>query len=249
MVINKEKKRVYLSLLYFLFLFVNPVIFSSGIIFYLIHQAALLVNIEPFYWIVFFAGSVVSMAFALTPTTFIALLSGYFLQWNAVLGVVPAYLLASILGFFIAGFIDQGALIHYVSGRKKVAIFLQRLKQREFSFIILSRLSPVLPFAMMNFVLSAMKVRLKTYMIAGFLGMLPRTLLFIWVGSMAHDIQEAMASSRENALVHAFAVSLVILSIAGIIYLIGRSLQKDADQSNSVNDLSGGLKSSPNSSK
>lgn len=249
MVNNKEKKRAYYSLFYFLFLVVNPVVFSSGLMFYLIHQTVIIEEINSLYWIVFFAGSIVSMAFALTPTTFVALLGGYFLQWNAVLMVVPAYLTASILGFYVAGLIDQGVLLGYVSGKKKVAIFLQRLKKKEFLFIILSRLSPVLPFAMMNFVLSAMKVRLKTYVLAGFLGMLPRTLLFIWVGSMAHSIQEAMVSSRENVWLQVFTVSLIILSVIGLLYLTGRSLQKDVNQSSSVNDLSGGLKSSPNNSK
>ena len=227
MVTNKETKRISYSLLYFLFLIAAPVIFSSGLMFYLIHRAEILVDRNVFYWTVFFAGAIVTMAFALTPTTFIALLGGYFLQWNAVFLVIPAYLVASILGFYAAGFIDQGALIHYVSGKKKVAFFLQRLRQREFLFIILSRLSPVLPFAMMNFVLSAMKVRLRTYMIAGFLGMLPRTLLFIWVGSMAYDIQDAMVSSSENTLNQVLVIFLIVLSVGGIIYLIGRSLQKD----------------------
>lgn len=223
----KVNKRVYLSSLYFLFLVANPILFSGGLVYYLLYHAGDLLDMGLSIWMIAFVGSIVSMAFALTPTTFIALLSGYLLHANAVLLVVPSYLAASLLGFYVARRVDQGSIIEYVSNREKVAVFLQRLKRREFMFVILSRLSPVLPFAMMNFVLSAMQVRLRTYMVAGFLGMLPRTILFIWVGSMARDLHEAMEYSRESVWTKVFVIVLVVLSVTGFIYIIARSLQKD----------------------
>ena len=44
--------------------------------------------------------------------------------------------------------------------------------------MILVRLSPVLPFSIMNLLMPALNIRLSVFLLAGFVGMLPRTLFF-----------------------------------------------------------------------
>lgn len=168
-------------------------------------------------WLLFYLGTSLSMALALTPTTFIALISGYFLGWQATPYMLVAYLLASGLGYSLARLADKGKLGHAIEQIPKVKEFIHAINQKQFTFIILCRISPVLPFAIMNVVLSIMRVSFFQFLWAGFLGMLPRTLLFLWIGSTASMLREAVEGGQNNINQIAFLV-LLLLSIAGFYF-------------------------------
>lgn len=218
--------RTSFSLLYLIFLGVFPVLFSSLTLFYVYQYGELLLSFSYLEWSLIFLCSSLTMAFALTPTTLVALCSGYFLGATAIWFVIPAYLLASIIGFFSARFIDGGSLLKAVSQKPKAKNFVQNLNQKSFGFVVLSRLSPVLPFALMNFVLAALKVPFRTFMLAGFIGMLPRTLLFIWVGSEAKNLAEAIAQPEQNNFIRWVVIALIIGSVLGLSYVVGRAMKK-----------------------
>src|SRR5690606_19511306 len=59
-------------------------------------------------WLFFFTVAIVTMALAMTPTTFVALISGFFLSWSAIPFMLISYLSASALGYFLAKYIDRG---------------------------------------------------------------------------------------------------------------------------------------------
>lgn len=218
--------RTSFSIVYLIFLSVFPVLFSSFSAYYLYEYQAVLNTFSYTDWIILFICTGFTMAFALTPTTFVAICSGYFLNEEAVFFVIPSYLLASIIGYYASKLIDQGNLLEQLSQKEKVKSFIHNLKKKAFSFVILSRISPVLPFALMNFVLAALKVRLRIFILAGFIGMLPRTLLFIWVGSQAKGLVDALNNPNESYLAQLSVIVLVVISVLGISYIIGKSIQK-----------------------
>ncbi len=51
--------------------------------------------------------------------------------------------------------------------------------------VLLLRLSPVLPFGLLNYALGLTSIRLRDYVVASAVGMLPGTLLYTYVGSAA----------------------------------------------------------------
>ena len=95
-------------------------------------------------WTIVYVFACFTMAFALTPTTFVALLSGYFLGWIAFFPLAISYWVASLIGFSIANKIDDGRLSAYIQQKPKVQALLQNLQTNEFKIIFLARLSPVL---------------------------------------------------------------------------------------------------------
>jgi uncharacterized membrane protein YdjX (TVP38/TMEM64 family) len=218
--------RTSFSIIYLIFLSVFPVLFSSFSAFYLYKYQDLLYTFDYIDWSILFVCTSFTMALALTPTTFIAICSGYFLNDKAMYFVIPAYLLASIIGFYSSRLIDQGNLLQQVSKKQKVKDFIYNLKTKSFSFVVLSRISPIFPFALMNFVLAALKIRLRTFVLAGFIGMLPRTLLFIWVGSQAKGLVDAINNPNKSYLAQLSVIILVVASVFGFIYLISRSIRR-----------------------
>jgi len=215
------------SLIYLLLLVLVPLLFTSGVIVFFIEKEALFKSMRINGWLIFYLLSVFTMAFSLTPTTFIALSGGFFLGWEAVWFVIPSYLIASAIGYGTAGLIDKGKLLRSLSETEKVQHFIQKLDKRQFMLIFLSRLSPALPFALMNFVLSALRTNFPTFLLAGFWGMLPRTVLSIWIGLKAKQISQLTNNPNEGIWGQLLLITLVAASILGILYIIGKAMQKN----------------------
>ena len=51
----------------------------------------------------------------------------------------------------------------------------------------LTRLSPVFPFNLLNYAYGVTKVSLKDFFFASWIGMMPGTVLFVYIGSLAGD--------------------------------------------------------------
>jgi uncharacterized membrane protein YdjX (TVP38/TMEM64 family) len=160
------------------------------------------------------------MALGLTPTTFIALLSGYFLGIKAIPFVILSYFVASIIGYYLAKKMDQGKFMSSLQGIPGITNIVGNLKKKEVSVIILARISPALPFAMMNMLLSYLRADFKKFLWAGFAGMLPRTLLFIWIGSQGDNIRALLQNSSDDKLVKISFILLLLVSVLGLFYII-----------------------------
>lgn len=213
---------------YMLLLFVLPFFSSSVILYFTVQHEGDINNFQALHWLVFYLLSCLTMAFALTHTTFIALLSGYFLGWWSFIFIVPAYLFASLIGYLTASKIDHGKLMHILNEKKGVQAIRKNLKESEFKVIFFARLSPVLPFAVMNALLAVLKADLKIYLYAGFAGMLPRTLLFTWTGSQAREIRQLLENPHQDNLVRISFIILLAVSFWGLYYFIRKSF-KSAD--------------------
>ncbi len=57
-----------------------------------------------------------------------------------------------------------------------------------FVIVLLARLSPLIPYNLLNYALSVTSVRLRDYMSATWLGMLPVTVLYVYMGSLANGL-------------------------------------------------------------
>jgi uncharacterized membrane protein YdjX (TVP38/TMEM64 family) len=179
------------------------------------------------YSLVFFMATTFTMAILLTPTTFIASLSGFLFGLSSLLYVVPAYLLASLLGYALGNYLDRGRLLKSMVEVDNKQLLKNTVDSNPFWFVILCRLSPVLPFGLMNLMLPAFGVKVKEFVTAGTLGMLPRTILFVWLGSVAQDLVEVFQGS-EDGLGFKFYLTavLVLVSSLGLLFLFKRKLKQ-----------------------
>jgi uncharacterized membrane protein YdjX (TVP38/TMEM64 family) len=160
-------------------------------------------------WGLLFLLSAVTMSLAITPTTYIALVSGYFVGFWGILPLVLAYQSASVIGFFLAKKMDRGFIEQMTKKHPKAAGMINQVEKNQFLLAILSRLSPALPFALMNVVLSASQIRLTHFFWGGLIGMLPRSIFFILVGIQASKLSDAF--SEQGNLYITIIISLVVL--------------------------------------
>jgi uncharacterized membrane protein YdjX (TVP38/TMEM64 family) len=157
---------------------------------------------------------------AFTPPTLLALIFGYFIGWHAVLPVFAMNMVAIFLVNIITKLIDREEFKSYLSDNKKVSAILENIRREELKIIFFTKLSPVLPFALTNFVFALSGAKLKNILLGGFLGMIPRTALAIWTGSQAKEIRRLLANPNEGNLQKILIIVLIILSVGGILYLV-----------------------------
>ena len=201
-----------------LWMSVVPILSSLFISSYVLLHEGFLGNFQIIDWVVFYAISVVTMAFAITPTTFICLLSGFFIGFSGLIPIVIAYQTASAVGFYLSNTLNNSFIETVKLKYPKAGLLLNNVSNNQLSLTFLSRLSPALPFAIMNIVLSVAGIRFKHFFWGGLIGMLPRTVFFVWIGIQASNLTEAL-DSKMNLVLFVFISFLVI---AVMVIILGR---------------------------
>ncbi|MFD2246046.1 TVP38/TMEM64 family protein [Pontibacter ruber] len=219
----RENASTFVSML---LLVVVPVVVSSTIALVLYQYQGLLQNLQWWEMLLYFAAVSVTMAFALTPTTFVALVSGFYLSWTLFPGLIVSYGIAALVGYSVARLIDHGKMMSFLNRFEKALFLMQELRQQSWSLIILTRISPVLPFALMNFVLSLLQVDRKKFFLASIVGMLPRTLFFFWIGTQASDVINLLQNPDSGSGGQLLMIALIIISIGGLYFVFDRALKK-----------------------
>jgi uncharacterized membrane protein YdjX (TVP38/TMEM64 family) len=62
------------------------------------------------------------------------------------------------------------------------------VESEAFKVVLLTRLSPLFPFNLLNYAFGLSSVPFKTYVLASWIGMLPGTLMYIYLGSAAQSV-------------------------------------------------------------
>ena len=87
-----------------------------------------------------------------------------------------------------------------------------------FKIVLLLRLSPLFPFNVLNYALSLSNVRVSTYVLASFLGMLPGTALYVYLGSLAPAAAELASAGGRGGTTN------TVLYIAGLVATVAAAV-------------------------
>ncbi|WP_223651753.1 TVP38/TMEM64 family protein [Hymenobacter psoromatis] len=203
-----------------------PLLGSAAVLGLLAERPTLLQHLNLAQSLLYFALAGLTMALALTPTTFVAIISGYYFGWAGLPGMVAAYALAAALGYELARRLDHGKLRAVLHHFPKAEAVLAELQSQSWSLIILTRLSPVLPFALMTFVLAIVGVARQRFLAASVLGMLPRSLFFYWLGTKAPAVLALLHDPDEGTASKLVLIGLVVASLFGLYVVFDRALQR-----------------------
>lgn len=181
--------------------------------------------------IVFVVGYAVAVV-AFIPGSALTLASG------AIFGVAQGTLLvfvAAVLGsmgaFLVARHLARAAIERRIAGDARFAAIDQAIAREGRKIVFLLRLSPIFPFNLLNYALGLTRVRLVDYAIAG-VGMLPGTLLYVYLGSAAGQAVAAAggaAPGRSPAEWALFGVGLLATAVVTVsVTRIARRALRDA---------------------
>lgn len=171
--------------------------------------------------LIFFSLASLTMALALSPTTFVALASGFFFGWNGLWGIFLSYPIAALIGRELGKWILTRNVQTSWLNHDAFDTVLEQLGQHPFRLLVFMRLSPVLPFAMSNLLLAQVNIPMRTYLLGTMAGMLPRSLFALWLGSQAPSYLQLFSTndSAVNQFSTWLTITLLLISTGGLLFL------------------------------
>lgn len=137
--------------------------------------------------VAFIAGYALAVV-AFVPGSLLTLAAG------AIFGIVRGTLYVAIgatlgetLAFLIARHFARGLIEKRLAGNARFAALDRAIAVDGRRIVLLLRLSPIIPFNLLNYALGLTRVRFADYLIAG-IGILPGTLLYVYSGRLVGDV-------------------------------------------------------------
>jgi uncharacterized membrane protein YdjX (TVP38/TMEM64 family) len=170
-----------------------------------------------------------ALALALLPSLVMSALAGALFGLPGIIPAVGSYLLACALAFGVVRRFLCPSVQAAVQSSSRARAVQQELQQATLKIIVLSRLSPTIPFAVMNILLGVSPVSRRMFLLGSFLGMLPRTAAAVMIGAGA---QAALVTLRAGEFPRTVSGVLDFVALplfaaigtAGLIWVVGRAL-------------------------
>ncbi len=152
----------------------------------------------------------VSLAVPLTFLTLVTLIA--FGPWGGFACSMAGALIGAAMSYGLGRFLGR-EVVQRLAGQR-VNLLSQRLASRGLLAVIVMRIVPLAPFAIVNMVAGASHIRLRDMLLGTCIGMTPSTLV---MAIFMHQIMAALKQpSTTSALILALTVVLVIVGVLGL---------------------------------
>lgn len=111
---------------------------------------------------------------------------------GSVIGATAAFLIGR---YFARDFVEQ-----QTKNFPKFAAVDRAVETSGFKIVMLTRLSPVFPFNVLNYLYGATKVSLRDYVLASWIGMLPGTVMYVYFGTVAKNLTDLLAGEIQGGV-------------------------------------------------
>lgn len=127
----------------------------------------------------------------MVPGTALSLSGGYIygVVWGSVLVSIAATIGASC-AFLVGRYIARDWVKAKVAHDPRFDAVDRAVGEKGFTVVLLARLSPVLPYFLLNYFFGLTKVRLRDFVVATWIGMIPAIVLLVYTGSLLTSLTE-----------------------------------------------------------
>jgi uncharacterized membrane protein YdjX (TVP38/TMEM64 family) len=151
--------------------------------------------------VLFIPGSIVTLA---TGFLFGVVAGSITVSIGATLGASAAFL--------VGRFLAREAIEKKVAGNPRFAAIDRAVGRQGFKIVLLTRLSPVFPFNLLNYAFGLTRVPFWTYVLASWIGMMPGTVLYVYLGSTAKDLAQIFSGGLQGG-----GMSQKVIKIVGLL--------------------------------
>jgi uncharacterized membrane protein YdjX (TVP38/TMEM64 family) len=114
--------------------------------------------------------------------------------------VSPVSVVAAVLAFLLGRTAARGWIARRTAADPRFAAIDEAIGRSGFKIVFLLRLSPLVPFNLLNYALGLTRVSLRDYVVASAVGMLPGTVLYVYLGSLVTSASELAGGARRPAV-------------------------------------------------
>jgi uncharacterized membrane protein YdjX (TVP38/TMEM64 family) len=165
----------------------------------------------------------------------VLLLPGSILTLGAgvVFGVVKGSIAVSIgatLGatcaFLVGRYLTRDWVARWIAGNEKFKAVDEAVAGEGWKIVLLTRLSPVFPFNLLNYAFGLTKVSLRHYFFASWLGMIPGTVMYVYLGSLAGDLASLGAGGHTRTTAEWVLYGVGLVATVGVTVFVTRLARK-----------------------
>lgn len=127
------------------------------------------------------------------------------------LGTVYVFIgatLGAITAFLVGRYLARGWISKKIEDNSKFAAIDKAVAKEGFKIVLLTRLSPVFPFNLLNYAFGITGVTLKDYAL-GSVGMIPGTIMYVYIGSLAGDLARIGTESQPTNPAIQWAIRII----------------------------------------
>lgn len=144
--------------------------------------------------------------------------------------VVPGSVLGALLAFLLGRTVLRGPTERLLRRHPRFAAVDTAVAEEGFRVVLLLRLSPLVPFNLLNYGLGLTRVPVGTYLLASAVGMLPGTLLYVYLGTLLTSAAELLSGRRPEAgWAGKLLLAVGLLATLAVVLLVGRAARRALD--------------------
>ena len=177
--------------------------------------------------------AVYALACLVLPGSIITLAAGSL--FGVVVGTAVVSL-ASVTGaslaFWLGRTLARGLVEKRLAGNPRFRALDQAVAAGGFKIVLLTRLSPLFPFTLLNYAFGLTKVRFRDYVLASWIGMLPGTMMYVYLGSSVKELADVATGNVESGpparLVLFFVGLAATVIVTGFVTRLARRALREA---------------------
>ena len=125
--------------------------------------------------VLFVPGSVLTLG---AGAVFGVALGSVYVSISATLGATAAFL--------VGRYLARDTIARKIERNEKFASIDRAVADEGWKIVLLTRLSPIFPFTLLNYAFGLTRVKLSQYVLASWIGMIPGTVMYVYLGSLVN---------------------------------------------------------------
>lgn len=138
--------------------------------------------------------------------------------------------LGACAAFLVGRTLARDWVAKKVTEAPKFAAIDAAVARQGFKIVFLTRLSPIFPFNLLNYAYGLTNVPFWKYALASWIGMLPGTIMYVYIGSAFKSLAEVAGEREKSALEHVFFWGGLVVAIVVAVFVtrVARRALKEA---------------------
>jgi uncharacterized membrane protein YdjX (TVP38/TMEM64 family) len=168
-----------------------------------------------------FIGIYIISTIAFLPGSILTLGAGVvFGVWLGALYVFIGATLGATAAFLVGRYLARNWVAKKIAGNDKFNAIDRAVGKEGLKIVLLTRLSPIFPFNLLNYAFGVTGVSIKDYII-GSIGMIPGTIMYVYIGSLAGNLALIGTDAQPTNPTLQWTIRIVgfIATIAATIYI------------------------------
>ncbi len=146
-----------------------------------------------------------------SPLTFTA--GALFGFWKGLIFVSIGSTLGASCAFMVSRYLIRKSIEKRVLKNKKFQSIDNEIDEQGWKIVILARLSPIIPFFLLNYALGITKIRFIHFIFASWVGMIPGTTVYVLMGTMGGAFINGKKSSFEWVLLGMGLIATILVTL------------------------------------